>query len=101
MKYFIIGDEDAVLGFSLVGVTGRSVSTTEQAEAAFKEAIADQDIGIILVTEASAELIRETVDRYVFLEQFPLVVEIQDRTGPLPGKLPLRQLVNKAIGISL
>ena len=34
MRYFIIGDEDAVLGFGLVGVEGRAVRNAEQAQEA-------------------------------------------------------------------
>ena len=43
MKYFIIGDEDAVLGFGMVGVQGRAVRNREEAEKAFNETLENGD----------------------------------------------------------
>ncbi|MBN1411286.1 MAG: V-type ATP synthase subunit F [Spirochaetales bacterium] len=101
MKYFIIGDEDAVLGFGMVGVFGRVATNPEEAENAFNDAINDRNTGIIIITERIAELIRAKVDRYIFSERFPLIVEIPDRQGPLAGKAGIRDMVNQAIGIKL
>ena len=71
MKYYVIGDEDAVLGFGMVGVRGRRARNASEAAEAFREALSDREIGIILITERIAELIRPQVDRYVFSEGFP------------------------------
>lgn len=101
MKYYIIGDEDTVLGFELVGVEGRTVTSEAEARDAFENALGDQEIGIIIMTEKAAQLIRTTVDRYTFTAEFPLIVEIPDRTGPSPDKPDMRTLVNQAIGINL
>ena len=101
MKYYIIGDEDAVLGFGMVGVQGSSVRTPQEAEEAFKAALADRDIGIVIITERIAELIRPLVDDYMFTEEFPLIVEVPDRQGKVIGKASLREMVNRAIGIKL
>lgn len=101
MKYYIIGDEDTVLGFGMVGVQGRAVESQEGAEAAFKYVLEDKEVGIIIITERIAQLIRTTVDRYLFRERFPLIVEIPDRTGPVSGRMGIREMVNAAIGIKL
>lgn len=101
MKYYVIGDEDAVLGFGLAGVRGRRVRNSAEASEAFREALEDRENGIILVTERIAELIRPQVDRYVFKEDFPLIVEIPDWEGKLSSRPPLREMVNTAIGIKL
>lgn len=101
MKYYVIGDEDAVLGFGLAGVRGRRVRNPAEASEAFREALEDRENGIILVTERIAELIRPQVDRYVFKEDFPLIVEIPDWEGKLSSRPPLREMVNTAIGIKL
>ena len=101
MKYYIIGDEDTILGFGMVGVQGRAVENQEDAEAAFKNVLEDKEIGIIIITERIAQLIRTTVDRYLFRERFPLIVEIPDRTGPVSGRMGIREMVNAAIGIKL
>jgi len=97
----MIGDEDAVLGFGLVGVEGRTVRSSQEAQEAFSSALEDKEVGIVLVTERVAALIRPQVDQYVFTRSFPLIVEIPDRQGPLEGKPGIREMVNKAIGIKL
>jgi V/A-type H+-transporting ATPase subunit F len=101
MKYYIIGDEDSVLGFGMVGVRGKIVRSRETAEAAFREVLEDGETGIVIVTEAVADLIRPIVDRYIFSEHFPLIVEIPDREGPKEDRPGIRELVNAAIGITL
>ena len=101
MRYFIIGDEDAVLGFGLVGVAGAVASSVPQAQEAFSAAMEQSDIGIIIITERVADLIRPQVDRFIFTRNFPLIVEIPDRKGPLAGKPGIREMVNQAIGIKL
>jgi V/A-type H+-transporting ATPase subunit F len=101
MRYYIIGDEDAVLGFGLVGVEGKDVQNAGQAEEAFSAALEQSDIGIIIITERVADLIRPQVDRFIFTRNFPLIVEIPDRLGPLEGKPGIREMVNQAIGIKL
>ena len=101
MRYFVIGDEDTVLGLGMAGVSGRTVGNAESAARVFSDAIADTEIGIIIITETVADLIRAIVDKYIFTQSFPLIVEIPDRTGHLPGKPDIRELVNKTIGLKL
>ncbi|MBU1082408.1 MAG: V-type ATP synthase subunit F, partial [Spirochaetes bacterium] len=43
MKYFVIGDEDTVLGFGMVGVDGRAAGSVPEAETAFDAATADPE----------------------------------------------------------
>ncbi len=101
MKYFVIGDENTVLGFSIAGVGGQVVQSKEQAQRAFEEALKDESIGIIIVTERTADLIRSIVNRYTFVERFPLLVEIPDREGPKADRPGIRDMVTAAIGIKL
>ena len=85
----------------MVGVEGRTALTKEEAELAFSEIIRNRDIGIIIITERIADLIRPQVDRFVFTESFPLILEIPDRKGRLPGRPSIREMVNAAIGVRL
>ena len=101
MKYFIIGDEDAVLGFGMVGVQGQAASTPDDAKEAFNQAISDKDVGIIIMTERTAGLIRSTIDRFLFKEAFPLIVEIPDRSGSVSGRIGIREIVTASIGIKI
>jgi len=101
MKYSIIGDEDTVLGFGIVGVSGKVAVNADEAKRAFDEMIADKETSIIIMTERVADMIRSIVDRYLFTESFPLIVEIPDRHGPSPDRPGIRELVNAAIGIKI
>jgi len=101
MKYFVLGDEDTVLGFGLAGVQGKVVKDAEEADLAFNEALSLHDIGIIIITERVAAMIRNRVEAYMFSEQFPLLVEIPDRNGHLQNRLAIKELAAKAIGIKL
>jgi len=101
MKYAIIGDEDTVLGFGIVGVSGKVAINAEEARQAFQALIADKETAIIMITERLANMIRPIVDRYLFTVSFPLIVEIPDRHGPLPGRPSIKEMVNTAIGIKL
>lgn len=101
MKYHVVADALTVLGFSLAGVHGTAVSDAEETLAAFKAALEDAENGILIITERHADLIRPQVDQLLFSEQFPLVLEIPDRDGPLAGKPTLREMVHQAIGISV
>ncbi|WP_320127386.1 V-type ATP synthase subunit F [uncultured Sphaerochaeta sp.] len=100
MQYFVIGDEETVLGFSLVGVFGMQATNAEQAQRSWDKALEDPENGIIIITENVADMIRPVVDRYLFSESFPLVVEIPQAHSDGKQK-DLRALVNQAIGVSL
>jgi V/A-type H+-transporting ATPase subunit F len=101
MKYSIIGDEDTVLGFGVVGVNGKVVADPDQAQRAFKATLQDKDTGIIIITERIADMIRPMVDKFLFTASFPLVVEIPDRNGSKPDRPGIKEMVNTAIGIKL
>ena len=101
MKYSIIGDEDTVLGFGVVGVNGKVAANPEQAQRAFKATLQDKDAGIIIITERIADMIRPMVDKFLFTASFPLVVEIPDRNGSKPDRPGIKEMVNTAIGIKL
>jgi V/A-type H+-transporting ATPase subunit F len=101
MKYFAIGDEDTVLGFGMAGVDGRVARNADEAADAFREALGSRDLGIVIITEQVAAMIRPTIDEYVFSDRFPLIVEIPDRKGRLPTTRSVRELANAAIGIRL
>jgi V/A-type H+-transporting ATPase subunit F len=101
MRYSIIGDEDTVLGFGIVGVPGKVVTDSEQAQRAFEAFLQDKETGVIIITERIADMIRPIVDKYLFTVSFPLVVEIPDRNGTKPDRPGIKEMVNSAIGIKL
>ena len=85
----------------MAGVAGCPVATEEEAEAALAKAVADQDCGIVLLTETVAAGIRMQVEAIRLQCDRPLVVEIPGPEGPMPGRKSLRQFVQEAVGIRL
>ena len=101
MKILVIGNQEAVLGFSLVGVHGKAVSTAIEADQALDGALSTADTGIILVTEDVAELIEARMDQLKLRSTVPLVVEIPGPQGVRPDRPSLNEMVLRAIGVKL
>lgn len=101
MKYFFIGDEEAAIGFRMVGVETALVRTAEECLTALESAIKNKEVAIILIVDTTADLIREHVDEYVFTLDFPLICEIPGAGGRIPGRPTLHELATQAIGIKL
>ncbi|MBN2104011.1 V-type ATP synthase subunit F [bacterium] len=101
MKFYVIGDADTVLGFSLADVDGKVVNTPEETSEALKNAFQNEDLGIIVITERVAQQIRHEVDQYIYKTTFPLIIEIPDREGPIQGRGSVRDMIRAAVGIQL
>lgn len=101
MKVFVVGNEDAVLGFSLVGVEGRSAASAAEADQALTEALSDSENGIVLVTEDVARLIESRMDQLKLRSTVPLVVEIPGPNGMGADRPSLNEIVLRAIGVKL
>ena len=69
------------MGFSLVGVNGKTVTTAAETNQALDEALASGDAGIVLVTEDVARLIEMRMDQLKLRSTVPLVVEIPGPQG--------------------
>jgi V/A-type H+/Na+-transporting ATPase subunit F len=101
MKVFVIGNQEAVLGFSLVGVHGKAVSSESEVNAALDEALSNANNGIVLVTEDVAGLIQTRMEQLKLRSTVPLVVEIPGPKGVATDKPSLNEIVMKAIGVKL
>jgi len=99
MKTIVIADEDTVIGFSLAGVPGKIVATATEASNAFEQVTQTADVGILLITERVAQLIREKVDHWIIGGGQPLIVEIPDSQGPLENRRTPHEFVKSAIGV--
>jgi vacuolar-type H+-ATPase subunit F/Vma7 len=94
-KILVIGGEDAVFGMSLIGLEGRAVTSVEQARRAIRDAVADPDVALILLTEDLAGARCEAED-----ESRALVVEIPCPGPPKPS-LVLHSRIEQALGVRL
>lgn len=99
MQLTVIGHEDAVRGFALVGVHGTIATTAETFNQALDAALNDKNVGIILVTENAAALARQRVDHLIAHSITPLVVEIPGPGGPQTDRPTLSELVRRTTGV--
>jgi len=99
MQFHVIGDENTVTGFRMIGLGGEIVETEDETREALEEAFASDDIGIIIITERIAAKVQEEIDEYLYGNDFPLIIQIPDREGPIEGRTSIREMVNAAIGV--
>jgi V/A-type H+-transporting ATPase subunit F len=101
MKVLVIGHPEAVLGFSLAGVSGRVATNAAEVNQALDEVQASRDVGIVLVTQDVAQLIPARMEHLKLRSTIPLVVEIPAQGGVPEGQESLGEIVLRAIGIKL
>ncbi|MBN2372674.1 V-type ATP synthase subunit F [bacterium] len=102
MRYYIIGDKETVLGFSLIGIEGAEVETKPQIMKAIKKAIDRQDVGIILITERAAEQASDIIENLLCdKKRCHLILSIPDTKGPLKGRRSLEEFIHSALGIKV
>jgi vacuolar-type H+-ATPase subunit F/Vma7 len=101
MKVLVIGHPEAVLGFSLAGVSGRVATNAAEVNQALDEVQASRDVGIVLVTQDVAKLIPARMEHLKLRSTIPLVVEIPGQGGVPEGQESLDGIVLRAIGIKL
>jgi V/A-type H+-transporting ATPase subunit F len=101
MKLLVIGNQDAVWGFALAGVRGQIVTTAEELLGALDAAMADEELGIVLVTEDAAALARQRVDMLKVRSAVPILVEIPGPEGPHPDRPPISEIIRRTIGVKI
>jgi vacuolar-type H+-ATPase subunit F/Vma7 len=101
MKVLVIGHPEAVLGFSLAGVSGRVATTAAELNEALDEVQSSRDVGIVLVTEDVAQLIPARMEHLKLRSTIPLVVEIPAKGSVAESQESLGEIVLRAIGIKL
>ncbi|HPD14823.1 MAG TPA: V-type ATP synthase subunit F [Planctomycetota bacterium] len=101
MHYYVIGDEDTVLGFRYAGVPGDIVKSAEAAHDALERVLRRRDVVILIMTDRVADWIRPEVNRVHFDFELPLVVEVPGPAGPSPERKDLLTLIREAVGIKV
>lgn len=103
MKICVIGDKDTVLGFALTGIKALYPSDDrEAAKDALAEVMSDPDFGVIIITERYALSLDDEIRRWREEKPlYPLIVEIQDKKGPLAREDPIRLLIKRAVGLDM
>lgn len=96
-KIGVVGDKDSVLIYKMLGFDVFFASEAEMASQKIDE-LADNNYGVIYVTEAIAEKIAPTINRYN-ARMLPAIILIPDHTGSRGiGKSHVQENVEKAVG---
>ncbi|OPZ26293.1 MAG: V-type ATP synthase subunit F [Lentisphaerae bacterium ADurb.BinA184] len=101
MSYRIIGDQDTILGYAFAGVPGVAVDGEEQARAAFRSALADAGVSMLIVTRRVASLLSDEIAAHRVACQAPFVVEVGDLWDTPVKRRTLEELIQEAVGIRI
>lgn len=102
MKMYLISDNiDTWTGMRLAGVEGAVVHEKKELKDELDKALADREVGIILLTEKFGREFPDIIHDVKLNRRLPLIVEIPDRHGT--GRKPsfITDYVNEAIGLKL
>ena len=99
-KTGVIGDRASVLGFMSVGFTVAEAETAEEASRALRR-LANEDHAVIFITEDTAALIPDEIDRYRSAP-VPAVILIPGKGGSLGiGMSNIKNSVERAVGADI
>jgi len=99
MHVVVIGHQDAVWGFALVGVRGYAATSEQELNQALDQALADPQIGIILVTEDVAALADQRISSLKAYSNTPIVLEIPGPDGHQENRPSLAEIVLQTTGV--
>ncbi len=88
-----------MLAFALAGISGGAADTPAEARQLLTQGRADPGVGLVLISERVAREIRDEVDAIRQEGRPPLVLEIPDLQGPLPGSQSLLDRLRALMGI--
>ena len=82
MRFYVISDNvDTQVGMRLAGIEGVVVHEEDEVRKALSDAMEQEDIAVVLMTEHLVRLCPELVDDLKLNRSRPLIVEIPDRPG--------------------
>lgn len=100
MRFALISDNhDTLTGMRLAGIDGVVVHDRQSAEKALLDAIDDDDVAVVLMTERLVDLCPDTVYDLKLNRQRPLIVAIPDRHADGRSKDSIMRYIRDAIGV--
>lgn len=99
-KIGAMGDRDSIYGFAALGMSVFPTEDADEAKALIRR-LADNEYGIIYITEVLAALIPEEIERYRFVST-PAIILVPGVTGNTgAGMADLEKSVKKAVGSNI
>jgi V/A-type H+-transporting ATPase subunit F len=100
MSIYVIGDQNTILGFSLIGIGGRVVETVDEARDALDRALEQDEINMVLITQQWSAQLHDVMSELRMNLTEPILLEIPG-SEPGPAGPSLRELVESAVGVEL
>ena len=102
MLGLVIGDNDMVTGFRLVGIEGVEAISVADAKETIKEALTRNDLAIIVISEEFSvdQQIHKIIDDVRRSRTSPLIVEVPGSRGKI-SEVNLADLVSKSLGVRM
>lgn len=103
LKIAYIGNNILGLGFKIAGVTeAYPVYSTSDAESRFKDLLARDDIGVIVVSSGARRMVKDRkLVNAVEESLMPLIVQVPEKDEDVTEEETLRRLILRAIGIDI
>lgn len=100
MKFFLLTDSiDSATGMRLAGIPYALINTPEECEKTLKEAVRNEEYGIILITQGLYEQCADSIDEVKKSVTVPLITEIPDNGSEFKSDAITRYVID-AIGIA-
>jgi V/A-type H+/Na+-transporting ATPase subunit F len=102
MKFFAISDNvDTITGLRLAGIKGVLVREKAEVIQALEKATADENMGIIIMTELLAEMVQEEVKIIRLDASKPIITVIPDRHGARRRPDYITNYIKESIGLKI
>lgn len=102
MRFMLISDNhDTVTGMRLAGIDGVLTHDAEGVQTALETAIADENIGVVLITEKLVPLCSKLIYDLKLNRKRPLIVDIPDRHAGGRSADSITRYIREAIGIKI
>lgn len=102
MKYFLISDNiDTLAGMRLAGVHGVVVHESDEVRSALDKACADEDVGLVLITDKLVASCADVVFEYKLKRKRPLIVEMPDRHSDSNPGDSIKRYISEVVGVKI
>lgn len=99
-SYLISDNQDTLIGMRLAGIKGVLAQDRKQVLNELKNALENEEIEIIIVTEKILFMAEEEIMKLKIERESPLIIEIPDRSGSKRGDYLINR-IRESIGLKI
>lgn len=99
-SYLISDNQDTLIGMRLAGIKGVLAQDRKQVLNELKNALENEEIEIIIVTEKILFMAEEEIMKLKIERERPLIIEIPDRSGSKRGDYLINR-IRESIGLKI